>query len=311
MKYAFIEKERERYGVVHLCRWLEVSSSGYYAWRVRQPSAREQTNQVVQARLVDLFKHSRGTYGSPRLTAALRQAGIVCNRKRVVRLMRRAGLVAKGGAKRVRTTVSDKRDPVVPNRLNRNFAADAPNQKWVTDITFIATQEGWLFVAVVLDLFARTVVGWAMDRHLQRGLVERALMMARQHRRPEPGLLFHSDRGSQYTAHAFQQQLSEAQIVASMSRTANCWDNAPMESFFGTLKTECADQVFTSHAEARSQIFDYLETWYNPHRLHSTNGYLSPAAKEQAFWQATTRHHHNGNDPKKGATPTTSTTTTF
>jgi putative transposase len=301
MKYAFIEQEREHYPVVHLCRWLEVSASGYYAWRHRPPSAREQANHAVQAQLVAFFEQSRRTYGSPRLTVALRQAGIVCNRKRVMRLMRRAGLVAKGHSKRIRTTVADERDPVAPYRLDRNFTAAAPNQKWVADITFIATHEGWLYLAVVLDLFARRVVGWAMDSQMQVELVERALTMARQHRLPPPNLLFHSDRGSQYTAHAFQQQLSAAQMVASMSRRANCWDNAPMESFFGTLKTECADHLFASRAEARCQIFDYLETWYNPLRLHSTNGYLSPAAKEQAFYQ-TPNHDHNGNDPFKGGT---------
>lgn len=308
MRYAFIEKERGVYPVVQLCRWLEVSSSGYYAWRQRRPSARTQANQMMQAQVEALFVQSRGTYGSPRLTVALRQKGVVCNRKRVIRLMRRAGLVAKGHPKRVRTTLTDKRDPVAPNRLNRDFDADAPNQKWVADITFIATHEGWLYLAVVLDLFARRVVGWAMDTHLQGALVERALTMACHHRLPAPALLFHSDRGSQYTALAFQQQVSAAHMVASMSRKANCWDNAPMESFFGTLKTECADHVFVSRAEARSQIFDYLETWYNPKRLHSTNGFLAPAAKEQGFWLANTPHHH-GNDPKKGATPTTTSKT--
>lgn len=288
MRYRFIEQERGRYPVVHMCRWLEVSPSGYYAWRMRQPSTREQANQVVQARLVALFEQSRNTYGSPRLTVALRQTGIVCNRKRVIRLMRRAGLVVKGRPKRIRTTVADAGCPVVPNRLNRNFTATAPNQKWVADITFIATHEGWLYLAIVLDLFARRVVGWAMDRHLRGELVQRALRMALKQRLPAPNLLFHSDRGSQYTAHAFQQLLTQAHIVPSMSRSANCWDNAPIESFFATLKSECASRVFVSHAEARSQIFDYLETWYNPLRLHSTNSYLSPVAMELAHHTATT-----------------------
>lgn len=309
MKYAFIAAHADTYAVAQQCGWLEVSESGYYAWRKRQASARSQADEQVESHLVRLFEQSRGTYGSPRLSAALRQVGVVCNRKRVMRLMRRAGIAARARRKRVRTTVSDVSLPVAPNHLNREFSASAPNQKWLSDITFIATLEGWLFLAVVLDLYARTVVGWAMDTHMRTELVERALAMARQQRLPDPNLLFHSDRGGQYQALAFKQQLTEADMLASMSRKGNCWDNAPIESFFGTLKTECADRVFASRAEARSAIFTYIETWYNRQRLHSTNDYLSPLATERAFWQT---QHGNDHDhgPYKGERITATTTTT-
>jgi transposase InsO family protein len=307
MRYAFIERERATYPVARMCRWLAVSPSGYYAWRQRQPSARTRANDALQVQIEQVFARSRSTYGSPRVTAALRQAGVRCNRKRVMRLMRRAGLQAKMRRKRVRTTVTDTNLPVAPNLLNREFSASAPNQKWLSDITLIATQEGWLFLAVVLDLYARTVVGWAMDTHMRTELVERALTMARQQRLPDPHLLFHSDRGGQYQALLFKQHLTEAEMRASMSRTGNCWDNAPIESFFGTLKTECADRLFGSRAEARTAIFTYIETWYNRQRLHSTNAYLSPLAKELAFWQSRD-DHGNDHDPIKGERITTTTT---
>ncbi len=253
-----------------------------------RPSERAGANAAVTAQMVQIYERSGGTYGSPRLRAALRQAGVVCNRKRVMRLMRQAGIQARPRPQRVRTTVTDARLPVAPNHLNREFHASAPNQKWLSDITYIATREGWLYLAVVLDLYARTVVGWAMDTHMHSSLVERAFLMATQQRLPAPNLLFHSDRGSQYAALSFQRTLTAAQMRVSMSRKANCWDNAPMESFFGTLKTECAHHVFDSRRHARTAIFTYIETWYNRHRLHSTNRYLAPLTKERAFW-----HDHN------------------
>lgn len=281
MKYACVASERGALSVERACELLKVSVSGYYAWRQRQrqpgaPTASAEGDLVAQ--IGQIFADSRGTYGSPRVTAALRQRGQVVNRKRVARLMRRYGLVAKHRRHR-RVTTTDSRHglPIAPNRLNRDFSAQRPNQKWVADITYIATREGWLYLALVLDVFSRRIVGWAMDSHREASLVEQALDMALRQRLPSKGqLLHHSDRGGQYASHTYQQRLTDWGITISMSRTADPYDNALMESFIGTLKTECVDHVFVSRQAARSQLFAYLEGWYNPRRLHSALGYLSP-----------------------------------
>jgi transposase InsO family protein len=197
--------------------------------------------------------------------------------------MKRAGIAAKRRRLyKVSTTDSKHSYPVAPNLLNRQFSAERPNEKWLTDITYISTKEGWLYLATVLDVCSRRVVGWAMDRHMDEGLVERALQMAAAHRQPGEGVLHHSDRGSQYAAHNYQRLLSSHQMVCSMSRKGDCYDNAMMESFFSTLKSECADGVFDSRAEARQSIFEYIEVWYNRQRRHSALGYQSPEAFEQA-----------------------------
>lgn len=288
MRYAFIQAERGGLSIECACGLLKVSTSGYYAWQKRpvHPQSPSDEPQLV-AQITLVFEESRGTYGSPRVTAALRQRGILCNRKRVARLMRQHHLVAKHRhRRRVKTTDSRHPYPIAPNHLNRNFSAQRPNEKWVADITYIDTAEGWLYLALVLDVFSRKVVGWAMETHLESTLVEQALRMALYQRQPALGaLLHHSDRGGQYASLTYQQLLETYPITASMSRTADPYDNALMESCIGTLKTECADHVFPSRQVARSELFAYLESWYNRQRLHSALGYVSPDQFEQRFHQ--------------------------
>lgn len=271
-----------------MCQVLEVSVSGYYAWCKRPVSQHQREDARLAAEIQSLFLEHRQVYGSPRLHIALRDRGWRCGRKRVVRLMRMLGLCAKPRKQRKPvTTSSDPTAPVAPNRLNRDFTADCPNTKWVTDITAIPTAEGWLYLAVVLDLFSRMVVGWAMAPTEDEHLVTLALHMALARRHPQAGLLHHSDRGSEYTSHGYQALLAQMGIEVSMSRTANCYDNAAMESFFDKLKSECVNRTqFHTHAQARSAIFEYLECWYNPVRLHSTLQYVSPLVYEQAFAQS-------------------------
>ena len=271
-----------------MCRVLGVSYSGYHTWLRRQepgqlPSQREAANQQLSEQIWTVFRRSRGTYGSPRIHAELRATGWECSRNRVARLMKRCGIAAKRRRLyKVSTTDSKHSYPVAPNLLNRQFSADRPNEKWLTDITYIPTREGWLYLATVLDVCSRRVVGWAMDKHMDEGLVERALQMAAAHRQPGEGVLHHSDRGSQYAAHNYQRLLASHQMVCSMSRKGDCYDNAMMESFFSTLKSECVTEVFASRAEARLSIFEYIEVWYNRQRRHSALGYQSPEAFEQA-----------------------------
>lgn len=281
MKYACIAGERGDLSVERACELLKVSVSGYYAWhqRQRQPAASTaNADGDLVVRIGQIFVDSRATYGSPGVTAALRQQGVMVNRKRVARLMRLHGLVARQRRhRRPQTTDSRHGLPIAPNRLNRDFSAQRPNQKWVADITSIATTEGWLYLALVLDVFSRKIVGWAMEPHREASLVEQALNMALLQRQPTKGqLLHHSDRGGQYASHIYQQRLTDWGVTVSMSRTADPYDNALMESFIGTLKTECADHMFVSRQAARSQLFGYLEGWYNRRRLHSALGYLSP-----------------------------------
>jgi len=270
MKYQFVEDHRSEFPVTCMCSALEVSTSGYYAWRTRSQSQREQENQ-------ELLERTRAIH------ADLVSQGIRCNPKRVARLMRLNGIRAKQHKRRrVRTTDSAHDLPVAPNVLNRQFEADAPNQKWVTDITYVSTDEGWLYLAVVLDLFSRRVIGWSMTSTLCTLLVKDALLMAIAERRPEAGLLHHSDRGSQYASAEYQTVLNDHHLVVSMSRAGNCYDNAPVESFFGTLKCELTHhRHYRTRAEARQDIFEYIEVFYNRKRRHSSLGYLSPVEYEQ------------------------------
>jgi putative transposase len=282
MKYTFIAANTEEFTVKRMCRVLEVQRSGYYAWRKRTPSTSEQANQALLALIKAEHQASRKTYGSPRLHVALCRQGVVCGHNRVARLMRLHGIVAL--TRRRYHPVTTQRDPEAvpaPNRLNQDFTATAPNQKWVCDFTYILTREGWLYLAVVLDLFSRKVIGWAMSETMDTALVIAALRMALQGRRPPAGLLHHSDRGSQYTSAAYRSCLSEALVTLSMSGAGNCYDNAVMESFFGTLKTECVTGPFTTRSLARTTIFEYMEVWYNRQRLHSTLGYHSPVDFEK------------------------------
>ncbi len=285
MKYAFIREHAPEYPVRRQCQVLEVAESGYYAWLQAEPSQRQQTDEVLLAQIQAIYQHHRRLYGSPRIHAELKKCGWHCGRKRVARLMRHAHLRSvRQRPRRVQTTDSKHAHPVASNRLDRQFTAQHPNQKWVADITYIPTQNGWLYLAAVLDLFSRRIVGWAMSARCDTALTQNALEMALSVRQPTADLLHHSDRGSQYAAHDYQALLARHSITLSMSRTGNCYDNAVMESFFRTLKAECVDlHVFLSRTHARSVIFDFLEVYYNRQRLHSTLGYCTPAAFEAAF----------------------------
>lgn len=270
-----------------MCRALEVSESGYYAWKERPASEHEREDARIAAEIQQIFGEHRQVYGSPRIHAVLRERGIACGRKRVVRLMQTLGLSAlPKKSRKSQTTRSDPHARFAPNLLDRDFHAEVPNTKWVTDCTMISTTEGWLYLAVVLDLFSRQVVGWAMGSAENEELVTLALRMALARRRPQSEcfpLLHHSDRGSEYTSSGYQECLKQEGIEVSMSRTGDCYDNAAMESFFATLKKECVHRYhFRNRKEARQTIFEYLECFYNPVRLHSTLGYTSPRAFEEA-----------------------------
>jgi putative transposase len=284
MKFAFIAEHRACYPVARLCRTLEVTASGYYAWRRRSPSPRLVANQALLVAIRASHAQSQRTYGSPRVHADLVAQGQRCSRKRVARLMRQDRLQARPRRRfRPQTTQVDGSLPVAPNRLGRPFQAGAPNQTWLSDITYVATAEGWLYLAVVLDLYSRRVVGWAMDSHLATPLVLAALRLAFGRRQPTTTLLHHSDRGSQYASAAYQAALADRGAQASMSRAGYCYDNAPMESFFATLKVERVYQCrYQTRAEARQDIVAYIEGFYNPTRRHSALGYRSPMEFEQA-----------------------------
>ncbi len=266
-----------------MCRVLEVCPSGYYAWCAAPVSRRAQADATLRDQIDAVFHASGATYGSPRVHAELRATGTRVGRKRVARVMRGAALVARARGKRAPQTTNSAHDlPIAPNRLDRQFAVVEPNRVWVSDITYIPTTQGWLYLAVVLDLASRAVVGWAMGDRIDTGLALAALRMALAARRPPPGLLHHSDRGTQYAATEYQAALSAQGIMPSMSRRGNCWDNAVAESFFSTLEFElCHGQVWATRADARRAIFQYIHTWYNLRRRHSTLNYLSPADYER------------------------------
>lgn len=243
-------------------------------------------NQELTSAIQKEFEQSRRTYGAPRIHAALIAADVRCSRKRVARLMKSAGIVARRKRQHKVTTNSKHELPIAPNKLDQQFSAERANEKWLADITYIATREGWLYLAGVLDLYSRRIVGWAMAKTMGQELVGRALEMALVGRKPDGELMHHSDRGGQYAAKAYQQRLREQGITLSMSRTANCYDNSPMESFWSTLKTECATDIFSSRTAARQAIFEYIEVWYNRARRHSALGYLNPTAFEQLHSRA-------------------------
>ena len=281
MTFQFMRDHREHFPVRLMCRVLETSPSGFYDWLRRPESQRAAEDRALIEKIQAVHNESRRTYGSPRVHASLKAAGYRIGRKRVARLMRENDIRAKAKRKFKVTTDSRHDHPVAPNLLDRQFTVAAPNTVWLADISYIWTREGWLYLAVVLDLFSRQVVGWAMDEQMPQELTLAALDMALQRRRPLPGLMHHSDRGSQYAAGAYQKRLAEHGIVCSMSRKGNCWDNAPMESFFHTLKTELVHhRDYLTRDEARRDIFEYIEVFYNRQRRHSTLGYLSPAQFE-------------------------------
>jgi putative transposase len=282
VRFAFIAAEKASFPVRVVCRVLNVSRAGFYAWQARAPSGHAQADARLGVEIVAIHAESRQRYGSPRVHAELRDRGHRTSRKRVARLMRHHQLASRRRRRFRATTDSRHSFPVAPNVLARQFAQGAPDRAWVTDITYMPTAEGWLYLAVILDLCSRVVVGWAMSERITRELTLDALDMALVQRRPGHGLLHHSDRGSQYASGDYQQALAAAGIVCSMSRRGNCWDNAVAESFFATVKVELAhDARWKTRAAARTALFEYIEVFYNGQRRHSSLGYLSPRAFER------------------------------
>ena len=265
-----------------MCQILDVSRSGFYAWLDRPPSIRQQRRQELVAKIRQAHQDSRQTYGSPRICRQLHGQQVRCCRNTVAKLMKNNGIQAKTRRRFVVQTTDSNHDlPIAPNRLNRQFGQRRPNRVWVSDITYVPTDEGWLYLAAVMDLYSRKVVGWSMDKHLESSLVIAAMEMALAERGVRPGLLVHSDRGVQYACDAFQGLLSRHRLIGSMSRKGNCYDNAVQESFFGTLKTELIyHEHYATRQQARASIFEYIEVFYNRRRLHSSLGYKSPEAFE-------------------------------
>ena len=281
-RYRFIHAERANYPIAILCRVLQVARSAYYAWARRGVSARAKSDEALSAQIVAAHARSRRTYGAPRVHAELRAAGVRCARKRVARLMRAASLVGCHRRRRARTTVANPAHTPAPNLVARDFTATGPDRLWLGDITYLPTREGWLYLAVLLDAHSRRVVGWAMADHLRTELALGALAMALGARRPGAGLIHHTDRGCQYTAAAYRQALAARGVVASISRSGDCYDNAMAESFFATLKAELADAgTWPTRAAARTAIFEWLEVWYNRQRRHSALAYRAPVAHEE------------------------------
>ena len=281
MKFAAIHQQSADFGVAWMCRVLGVSRSGYYASLSREPSSRRREDLRLAPRIAATFHRSRCTYGSPRIRRELREDGLHVGRRRIARLMRDQGLIARRRKRFRRTTDSSHDHPIAPNLLNRCFERKRPNQAWVADITYVRTWSGWLYVAVIIDLYSRRVVGWAATPHLRTDLALAALGRAIRQRKPPAGLVHHSDRGSQYASREYRRLLARHGIESSMSRKGNCWDNAVAESFFSTLKTELIHRCsFATRAEAVEAIGGYVDGFYNPIRKHSTVGYVSPVEYE-------------------------------
>jgi putative transposase len=278
----------EEYSISELCEALGVSRSGYYAWRGREPGKRAQEAELLKVKLPELFRSSRCVYGSPRMTVCLKREGIACSRNRVARHMRALGLKARQKrAFKPRTTDSNHPHPIAPNRLKEAGRPEALNKIWVSDITYIDTDAGWVYLAGVMDLCSRKIVGWACADHMKTTLVKEALGQAIADRSPESGLLNHSDRGVQYASGDYRRLLEKIKSLPSMSAAGCCYDNASMESFWSSLKTEWLhDKSFQTQREAELAIFDYIETFYNPKRLHSALGYQSPVDFELEFLNA-------------------------
>ena len=264
-----------------MCDVMGVSRGRYYAWLKQPFTAREVENQQLKKDIKELFEQSRNTYGTRRLKRKLLEKGLKVSRRRIGRLLKRLGLSCKTKRKFKVTTDSKHNMPVAPNLLARKFTVDKPDQYYVGDITYIATQEGWLYLAIVIDLFSRKVVGWSMAKHMKASLVNDALLMALWSRKPQKGLIWHTDQGSQYASESHRSLLKDHGVIQSMSRKGNCWDNAVAESFFHSLKTELVHHcLFRTREEARQEVFDYIEVFYNRQRLHSAINYLSPVAFE-------------------------------
>lgn len=287
MRFAFIRAEKAAFPIAAMCRLFGVTRQGYYAHANRPPSARVRSDAELCAVIRELFAEMREAYGSPRMLNELRRRGWRVGKQRVERCMRGMGLTPPAAPQRVRTTITDPAHPVAPNELARDFKATRPNERWVTDITYVWTDEGWVYLAVILDLFSRAVVGWALDTNVSTHLTLTALRAAIRRRRPEAGLLHHSDRGCQYTSMRYREELQRHGITVSMSRKGNCWDNAVAESFFGTLKNELVHRRrWSGRNELRNAVFEYIEVFYNRRRLHSSIGHKTPSEVEQEYAQA-------------------------
>ena len=298
MKYHFMDGQRGIHSVGRMAGVLGVSRSGYYAWQDRGESARGRANRELAEAIRGIQEKVKYRYGSPRVTEELRRAGMAVGHNRVARLMARNGLQARPKRRFRCTTKAAESRPVAENLLARNFKVSRTNAVWASDITYIATSEGWLYLAVILDLCSRRVVGWSMSSRLTTDLVLRAFWMAVLSRNPPEGLMFHSDRGSQYTSKAFCKALERQRMIQSMSRKGNCWDNAPSEAFFATLKIELMDgKAFAGRRAAQAAIFEYMEVFYNRQRLHSSLGYLTPVEYEEAISRGVSEYH----PPRKNA----------
>ena len=281
MKYAFIERHRRYFPVSRMCSVIRVSRSGYYTWRSRGPSAGRVFRDKLLREIRRVHQQFQGRYGAVKCWRHLRREGIVCGRDQVVKLRHLHGIFSQRRHRFVVTTRSRPGHRAVANQLNRVFCASAPNRVWVGDVTFVATRQGWLYLAVLLDLYSRKVVGWSMANRNDTSLVKACLDMAVSHRQPAPGLIHHTDRGATYTSQSYRYALNRKGIIASMSRKGDCWDNAVSESFFGQLKNEWAwQQGCPNREQARASLFEYIELFYNRQRLHQTLGYVSPVEYE-------------------------------
>jgi putative transposase len=284
VKYAWISQQHTVFSVSRMCRLLAVSRSGYYEWLGRPLCAQAEAEQALQDKITRYFAQGRGTYGTRRIKHLLAQEGLQVSRRRIGRLLSQAGLRCKTRRRFKAPIAAGQAQTVAPNQLNREFRVPAPDTVYVGDITYLPTGEGWLYLAVVLDLCSRAVVGWSMADHMRAELVNQALAMAIYQRRPAAGLIMHTDRGSQYGADSYRELLTQHGIQPSMSRKGNCWDNAVVESFFHTLKTELIyTEDFDTHEQTQMAVFEYIEVFYNRQRCHSANGYLAPLAYEQAL----------------------------
>ncbi len=283
MKYQFVAAYQAEYRLTRLCQTLGVSRSGYYAWRRRPASPRTRANARLVGQMQQLHRQTKERYGAVKLWRALLASGVACGRHRVARLRRQYGLMARR-VRRFRVVIEHHQfAPPAPNRLQQVFVAPAPNRIWAGDLTAIATRAGWVYLAVILDLYSRRVIGWAMSPRPDQHVALTALQMAMTHRRPRPGLIHHTDQGATYTSVAYQRQLVQTGLVASMSRKGNCYDNAVVESFFSTLKNELVhERDYHTREEAQAEVFEFIEVFYNRQRLHQTLGYVSPVQFEAA-----------------------------
>ncbi len=284
MKYEFVKANKDKFSIERICIMLSIERSGYYAWLKREPSKRELSNKELDKKILEAYRNHIGRYGSPRLTIELQSQGERCSKNRVARSMKRLNIAAKGKRKFRITTDSNHGFPVFSNLLDRDFKAEYENQKWCGDISYILTNEGWLYLATVIDLYSRKVIGWSLQSHMKKQLVCDALMMALQRRGFPRGVLFHSDRGVQYCSKDYQKILKCYEIRCSMSRRGNCWDNAVAESFFHSMKTELSEaSIYPTREIAKRAIFQYIEVYYNRLRRHSSIGYISPEMFENRY----------------------------